>query len=697
VVEKGSKIRVAIDVGGTFTDLVGTDGSGRLTVAKAFTTPADLSTGVLAGIRKLMGGMRTEGLGVVIHGTTIGTNALLERKGARTGLLTTAGFRDVLEIGRVQRPEEALYDFNVDNPPPLLPRRLRLEAVERVGSRGEIVLPLDDQSVRDAARIFRREEVSSVAVSFLFSFLNPTHERRAKEILESELPGTFISISSDVAPEFREYERTSTVVINAYLQPLIDEYVGALEQRIRRNYPIEALRLIQANGGSMRAEAAKGRAVNLVNSGPAGGATAAAYLGRLLGEHKVIATDEGGTSFDVSLIEGGTAAVTTDLKFDGLPIKVPMCDVNVIGAGGGSIAWIDTGGALNVGPQSASSIPGPACYGKGGTAPTVTDANVILGRIDPAYFLGGEIRLSAELAGKALRRIAQPLNCSVEEAAWAVLRIINARMSKAITIRSTQKGHDLREFALVSFGGAGPLHAVEIAEELGIPRVIIPPHPAAFSAIGLLIADTRYGMVHPFFRESSKASPQEIRSLFSELTAAANAELEQDGVEPSHRTIRWSADLRFEGQSYELNVPVGDNQHGMRQDFTAADVAAICKEFESLHERIYEFRSLGETTYFVNLRVAAIGHSPDVHMPEIEPGDENPVRALKGKRSAYFGKWVDCCAYERSLLRSGNLVDGPALIEEEHSCTVLPPGSRAKVDRTSSLLITMPGAAGGRA
>jgi N-methylhydantoinase A len=689
----GRKIRISIDVGGTFTDLVGTDGSGQLTVTKTFTTPKDLSKGVLAGIGKLVQimGAKEEEVGTVIHGTTIGTNALLERKGARAGLLTTAGFRDVLEIGRVQRPEEALYDFNVDNPPPLLPRRLRLEAIERTGSKGETVLPLDEQSVRTAAQIFKKEKVDSVAVCFLFSFLNPTHERRAREILEQELPEIFISVSSEIAPEFREYERSSTVVINAYLQPLIDRYVETLEQQIRTKYPIDALRLIQANGGSMRAEAARGRAVNLVNSGPAGGATAAAYLGRILGEKKIIATDEGGTSFDISLIEEGSAAVTTDMKFDGLPIKVPMCDVNVIGAGGGSIAWIDSGGALNVGPHSASAVPGPACYNKGGTEPAVTDANVVLGRIDPDYFLGGEIRLARELAEKTVAgRIAERMHSTVEEAAWAILRIINARMAKAINIRSTQKGYDLREFALVSFGGAGPLHAVEIAEDLGIPKVIIPPHPAAFSALGLLIADARYDLVRPYFRERSEAQTQELLEIFRELTGTANAELERDGVDPSRRTIKWSADLRFEGQSYELNVPVGENLHLSNRGLQQDDLDGICRNFELLHERIYEFRSLGEKVYFVNLRVTAIGHSPEISLPSIPSGTEDPGAALKGKRKVHFGSWLDSNVYERRLLKAGNLIHGPALVEEEFSCTVIPPGRAASVDKTSSLIIAIP-------
>lgn len=684
-------IRVGVDVGGTFTDIVGVDDSGRLMVAKTSTTPEDLAEGVLKGVGRLCGMMEvsTRDVGLIIHGTTIGTNALLERKGVTTGLLTTAGFRDILEIGRVQRPAEGLYDFNVDNPIPLVPRRIRLEASERIDSSGRVVKPLDEDSVVKAARRFKDEKVSSVAVCFLFSFLNPDHERIAREILLRELPGVYVSISSDISPEFREFERTSTTTINSYIGPLIDKYVDTLEGRIGEKFPSASLRLIQANGGSMRAQAARGRAVNLINSGPAGGATAAAFLGSSLGIEKVIAADMGGTSFDVSLIEGGAAAVTTDSKFEGFPIKVPMCDVTAVGAGGGSIAWIDTGGVLNVGPQSAGAMPGPVCYCRGGELPTVTDANVVLGRINPDRPMGGEIKPDKDAAQGAIsRHVGEALGMSCDEAAWSIIRIINARMAKAVSIRSTQRGHDLREFSFLSFGGAGPLHAVEIAKELGIPTVIIPPHPGVFSAFGLLIADTRYDFVRAFFRESSGVAPKDLWDAFVELSQDAVGQLEQDGVEPSSRVIRWSADLRFEGQSYELNVPVGDNLYPGKDGFSDGDLHRICSDFEQMHEKLYEIKSAGEKIHFVSLRVAAIGRAPGFNLPSIAHGGDVTV-ALKGRRKVYFGSWIDTDIYDRYLLGSGCLIEGPSVVEEENSCTVIPPGCKAKVDEKGNIIISV--------
>lgn len=677
-------MRIGIDVGGTFTDVIGIEDSGRITVRKAYTTPADPSEGVVTGIEKLL---RAANLGgadakLVVHGTTIGTNALLTRNGVKTGLLTTAGFRDVLEIGRVQRPAEGLYDFNVDNPPPLVPRALRLEATERVAADGSVVTPLDEESVRRAAETFRREKVRAVAVCFLFSFLNPAHERRAREILAKELPDVHVTISSDVCPEFREYERTSTVVISAYLAPIVESYVEKLSARLKQNFPATQLRLVQANGGAMRASAAKGRAVHLVNSGPAGGATAAAFLGRVAKEPKIVAVDMGGTSFDISIIADGMAHVTTTAKFDGYPIKIAMDDVNVIGAGGGSIAWVDRGGALSVGPQSASSVPGPACYGRGGAEPTVTDANTVLGRISPGYFLGGEILLRPDLAEKAVRdRLCAPLGLSLEQAAFGILRVVNANMEKGINAKTVQRGYDLREFTLVAFGGAGPLHAVEMGQDLGMKRVIVPPFPGAFSAFGLLVADTRHDFSKTVMKDESALDPAALGAAFAELEAKGVAELEADGIAKGDRRILWSADLRFEGQSYELNVPV--------ERKPKPDVKKMLADFEALHERIYAFQAVDEKTVLVNVRVTALGLSPEVALPG--PGRGDGRDALKGRRRVYFGDggWLDTAIYERSKLRAGNEVRGPAVIEEEISCTVVPRGLTLRVDRFGNLVVDL--------
>ncbi|MBI2931889.1 MAG: hydantoinase/oxoprolinase family protein [Planctomycetes bacterium] len=677
-------MRIGIDVGGTFTDLIGIDDRGRLTVRKTTTTPQDPSEGVLTGVDKLLraAGGRPR---LIVHGTTIGTNALLERKGVKTGLLTTAGFRDVLEIGRVQRPAAGLYDFNVDNPEPLVPRALRLEAVERVGSDGAVVTPLDEDSVRRAAAVFRQEDVRSVAVSFLFSFLKPDHERRAREILQSELPDLFVSLSSDVCPEFREFERTSTVVVSAYLAPIVEGYVERLSQRLEERYPQTELRLIQANGGAMRASAAKGRAVNLVNSGPAGGATAAAFLARLTGESHVVSVDMGGTSFDITPIAEGLAHVTTESKFDGFPIKIAMDDVNVIGAGGGSIAWIDRGGALNVGPQSASAMPGPVCYGRGGEEPTVTDANVVLGRISPDYFLGGEIKLQKDRAAEAIRkRLGEPLRLSLEQAAHGILRVVNANMARGISCCTVQRGYDLREFSLMAFGGAGPLHAVDLAEELDMKRVIVPPFPGAFSAFGLLVADTRHDFAKTIMLKETDVDPARLTKIFLELERRGQAELDEDGIGERDRKILWSADLRFEGQSYELNVPVT-----RKTRLTDLDVKRILDEFNRLHERIYAFKAVDEKSVFVNVRVTAIGLSPEIRPPKPARGGAPAKDALKGLRRVCFDGtgFAESRIYERNRLKAGNVIEGPAVVEEEISCTVVPPRTSLRVDAIGNLLI----------
>lgn len=671
-------MRIGIDVGGTFTDVVGIDTGGRIELRKTFTTPGDLTEGVIDGVEKLLGtlGRGRGDVGLLVHGTTVGTNALIERKGARTGLLMTEGFRDVLEIGRVQRPDGGLYNFNVDNPPPIIPRRLRLEARERVGADGGVVAPLDEEGVRRAAAAFKREGVEAVAVSFLFSFLRPDHERRAREILQKELPGVAVSISSDVAPEFREYERTSTVAISAYLQPIVERYVERLGARLRERYPNVDLRLIQANGGATTPDAVRGRAVVLVNSGPAGGATACAYLGGLIGTPKLIGVDMGGTSFDVSMTEEARPIVTTEAKFMGLPIKVAMNDVDIIGAGGGSIAWVDRGGALNVGPQSAGAVPGPACYGRGGEEPTVTDANLVLGRIDPAYFLGGEIALDAGAARRAIeRRVAKPLGMSVSDGAAAIVRVVDANMTKAIGVKSVHKGHDLREFALAAFGGAGPLHAAALADDLGIPEVVIPLLPGAFSAFGLLVADARHDYVRTLMKSERDVRSDAVLAALRELNAEGRSRLAKQGFGPEAIQTVWTADVRFEGQSYELNVPVGSD----------GNVSKLFADFSQLHERVYSFKAVDEKGVLVSLRVTALGRSPRVKLPQTARGDGDP----KGRRQAWFAGagFVETPVYERSRLGSGQTLAGPAIVEEACTVTVVPPGRRVHVDAYGHLRI----------
>lgn len=690
-------MRIGIDVGGTFTDIVLVDDtSGQIHYTKVMTTHHDLAEGVVSGIERMLRqvGASFTTVDYLVHGTTIGTNALIERKGARTGLITTEGFRDVLEIARVERPDAGLYDMNVDLPEPLVPRALRLEVAERIGADGRVVRPLDEASVRRAAAALKAAQVEAIAVALLFSFRNPAHEQRVGEILREVFPQASVSLSSEIAPEFREFERTSTTVINAYLQPVVDRYLNNLEGRLAERYGGVNLRIMQASGGTMTTEAARGHAVNLVNSGPAGGAQAAALVGRLTGDQQLISVDMGGTSFDIGLIDGGLPRVTSEGEFEGYPVKIPVLDVHAIGAGGGSIAWLDVGGALNVGPMSARSRPGPACYGLGGEQPTVTDANLVLGRLNPDYFLGGEMKLDVEAAREAIEaHIARPLGLSLEEAASGILRVVNANMVRGISVGSIEKGYDVREFSLVPFGGAGPLHAVEMAQDLGMRRVIIPPYPGTFSALGLLVADIRYDYVTTLAEAAAAVAPRDLLHRFIEMESLGRAQLRHDGVPPDRIEIVWSADLRYQGQSYELNVPI---LHASG-DLTSEDVAETVQRFHALHQKVYAYGSAGEAVEFVNLRLAAYGRVPQ-HEWAVGAQHAVPVQwaatarqpVFIAHRPVYFpGQgFVPTAICRRETLAPEMVVEGPCLVEEIASTTVIPPGAQGEVDSYGNIIVT---------
>jgi N-methylhydantoinase A len=683
-------MRVGIDVGGTFTDIVLVDDlSDQIYYTKVLTTHQDLAEGVISGIDKIMG--LAEGsfnqVDYLVHGTTIGTNALIERKGARTGLLTSEGMRDILEIGRIERPAAGLYDVLVDTPLPLVPRYLRLDVQERVGADGEVVVPLDEASAREAVGFLKDQGVESIAISFLFSFRNPAHEERTRQVCQEMFPEAAVSISSEIAPEFREFERTSTTVINAYLAPVVEKYLDNLEGRLLDQYGDVDLRIMQASGGSMTTEMAKYRAVNIVNSGPAGGALAAAYVGRLTGDEQVISVDMGGTSFDVGVIDHGEPRVAPESQFEGFPVKIPILDVEAIGAGGGSLAWVDEGGALNVGPESAGSDPGPACYGLGGERPTVTDANLVLGRLNPEYFLGGEMELYPDLAKEAVKTyVADPLGVSVEDAASGIIRVVNANMERAISVNSTEKGFDVREFALLPFGGAGPLHAVELAQGLDMKKVVVPPYAGTFSAVGLLVANTRYDYAATVAKNEDELDPEELLKAFQALEAQGRDRLRAQRVPEDQIEVLWSADLRYEGQSYELSTPVP------RKDaFTRTDIEDIVRHFHDLHFRIYAYGSVDEKVEFINLRVAAIGTVPDISLAHGGPGDGDAAAARKGARPVHFPAegFIGAAVYDRALLQPGHEVSGPALIEEVASTTVITPGLKGIVDEYGNIIISL--------
>lgn len=586
-------LRLAVDVGGTFTDATLFDpASGRLVSAKALTTPGNRALGLLEGVRAALAAAGAPPAQVrdLVHGSTTGTNALIERTGARTGLLTTAGFADVLEIGRIMRPRAGLYDVSVDRPAPLVPRRLRLEAVERMDAFGRVVVPLDRASVAAAARRFADLGVEAVAVCFLFSPLNPSHEEQAGQILAEHLPGVPISLSCRVCPEPREYERSSTVVVNAYLTPVMRTYLADLKARLADELGPVRLFVIQANGGSAAVDAAVERAVTTVNSGPAGGVVAGAFYGNRHGRTRLVSVDMGGTSFDIGLIEDGVCKVTTEGAFQGLPVQIPIIDLHIIGAGGGSIGWLDPGGALNVGPHSAGAEPGPASYGRGGTAPTVTDANLVLGRLNPDNFNGGRMRLDPNAARDALGRLAAAMGVSVEAAALGMVAVVNANMVKGIAEVTIQRGIDVRDFALLSFGGAGGAHAVALARELGMAEAIIPPMPGTFSAVGLLVTDARRDYVASLGGiPAAAADPAELEAEYRALEAQGIADLAGQGFAPGRIRLVRLADLKVAGQTYELSLPLPG---GGACD--AAGLAALLAAFTLLYRERYAFFYEGE-------------------------------------------------------------------------------------------------------
>ena len=681
-------MRISIDVGGTFTDVVLIDdATGEIHYTKVLTTHKNLAEGVIAGIDRILKMVATsfDQVDYLVHGTTIGTNALIERKGARTGLITTEGMRDILDIGRIERPDAGLYDIFVDTPQPLVPRYLRREVRERVGADGSVVIPLNEGTAREAVRFLKEQAVESIAICFLFSFRNPANERRVRKICQEMFPEATVSISSEIAPEFREFERTSTTVISAYLQPVLDRYLDNLEGQLKERYGKVDLRIMQASGGSMTTDDARGRAVNIVNSGPAGGALAASYVGKLTGDQQIIGVDMGGTSFDIGLIDRGEPRVAPESQFEGFPVKMPILDVHAIGAGGGSLAWIDQGGALNVGPESAGSEPGPACYGLGGECPTVTDANLVLGRLNADYFLGGEMKLYPELAEKAIQEhVAKPLGISLEEAASGIIRVVNANMVRGISVSSTERGFDVREFALLPFGGAGPLHAVELAEDLGVSRVVIPMYPSTLSAVGLLVANTRHDHVTTMAKSQADLVPEEVLATFKELEAQGRAQLKAQNVPDDLVVIQWSADIRYAGQSYELNTPVT-----RKESLTQADMDEVIDRFHQLHYRIYAYGSAEETVEFINLRVGAIGKVPEVSFTRRERAGSDPTAASKGSRLVYYPAhgFIDTPVYERDLLQPGNIISGPCLVEEIASTSVLTPGARGTVDEYGNIIV----------
>jgi N-methylhydantoinase A len=682
-------VRVGIDVGGTFTDVVLVDEKkGMFQYAKTPTTHYDLALGVINGLDEILkiSGRSVKEIDYLIHGTTIGTNAIIEGKGARAGLITTKGFEDVLEIRRVARPKEAAFDFEVDNPPPLIPRYLRKGVIERIDSKGRVHTPVDENSVREAVAFLKREKVEAIVISLLFSFLNPKHEQRAAEICREIYPEALVSLSSEICPEFREYERTCTTVMNGYLGPVIKRYMDNLMNRLNQKYGGIRIHIMQSNGGSMTAEVARDHSAHLINSGPAGGAIATAFISKLTGHEYAIGADMGGTTFDISIIDGGMPRTTTWGGVGEYPIKLPMVDMKTIGAGGGSLAWVDQSSVLHVGPRSAGSDPGPACYGWGGTLPTVSDANLILGRLNPDYFLGGKLPLFPEKAEKAIKEhVANKMGLTLEEAALSIIRIVNANMAKGISGVSVQRGYDLREFILVPFGGAAANHAADIAAELGISKIVVPPMCGNLSAVGLVVADVSHDYVRTVAKRQHDLNLKDLLEAYQALEREGIRQLEEENVEEKNIIIEWSADLRYEGQSWELNAPI-------RRTSTLGpkELHEILSTFHELHYKVYSYSEPKETVEFVNLRVRAIGRNPTLTLPK-EKEDPVPLsKATKEKRPIYFKDigFVEVPIYERDRFGCGTKIPGPCLIEEMISTALIPEGWIGTIDQYRNIVIT---------
>jgi N-methylhydantoinase A len=688
-------VRIAIDIGGTFTDATLIDEeTGRVSIAKVSTTPSDPSIGFMNAVDRALseGAVSAAAVGSVVHATTVATNAIIEGKIARSGFITTDGFRDLLEIARQVRP--TLYDPQFEKTRPLIPRDRAVGVVERLGPKGEVLLPLEDGSVREAAALMRREGVESIAVCLLHSYVNPEHERRIGEILAEELPGVPVSLSAEVAPEFREYLRASTTVINAAIRPVVERYLERIEGRLVDAGIDAKLLVMQSSGGVFSSEAASRRPVFMVESGPAAGVIASASLGEALGVPDILSFDMGGTTAKVGLIQGGKPSVTKDyqvgghasagiggMSLSGYPVRTPVVDLVEIGAGGGSIAWVDSGGLLRVGPQSAGADPGPVCYRRGGVEPTVTDANVVLGRLNPGYFLGGEIGLDVEGARRAIQeRCADPLGLSLVEAANGIVEIANAAMVNALHLISVQRGYDPREFVLVAFGGAGPVHANALARDAEIPTLLIPRSPGIFSATGLLTTDLKRDASRTVMRRLDELEPGEVEAVFASLEQSGADELEREGLSRDAIEFSRQIDMRYVGQSYELTIPKPGR-------FEASSVPQLLEKFHAEHDRSYGFNAPTEPTECVSLRLTAVGR---IAKPPLQPLDSTGGLEPKERRPVYFAEardYVDCPIYDRYALPAGGRIAGPAVVEEFDSTTVIHPGYAAEIETYGNLIV----------
>jgi N-methylhydantoinase A len=695
---EAGRYRAGIDIGGTFTDLLLFDErTGEMLIGKILTTPGDPSVAVIEGLKALLQERHLDPAAVTstIHGTTLITNAIIERKGAKTGLITTEGFRDALEIGREKRYD--IYDIFLENPEPLVPRALRREVHERLDEAGRVLVPLNRMEVLDVVQDLVRHGVEALAVVLLHSFRNPAHERLVREVVESEFPALALSLSSDVMPEIREYERTSTTVANVYVKPIARRYLHKLRAEVQQLGCRGDLYIMLSNGGITTCDTASEYPIRLIESGPAAGALAASFYSQLKGLAHVISFDMGGTTAKICVIDEGQPMVTTEFevarvyrfkKGSGLPVKVPVIEMIEIGAGGGSIARIDQLGLLKVGPDSAGAEPGPACYGRGGKEPTVTDADLVLGYLDPDYFLGGRMRLDRRAAEEAIRtRVAEPLGVDLTRAAWGIHDVVNENMANAARIHLVERGRDQRRYSLIAFGGAGPVHAYRVAEKLKLRQIVCPLAAGVTSAFGFLVAPMAFDFVQTYLTTLRGIDFAHLNAMFDDMEQRGRTLLRQAGVPEEAIAVTRSADMRYRHQGFEINVPVPAGRLSPDQ------LGLLQANFDREYERLYKRLNPEVEVEALNWRVVVSGPRPTLRLAQAGARPAPLAAARKGERPAYFPEaagYLSCPVYDRYGLAPGMVLRGPAIIEERESTVVVGPGAHVEVDAHQNVVITLP-------
>lgn len=679
--------RLGIDVGGTFTDVcLFNETSGEILIYKLSSTNKDPSTAIIDGIHQIIeeNKLSKNDINYVVHGTTVGTNTAIQRTGAKTGLITTDGFRDVLEIARQTRP--SLYDLHQDKPKQLVDRRYRQEVSERILYDGSVYQEIDKAKAQKVLAGLVEEDIESIAVCFLHAYINPTHEQIIKQMIQEKYPDIYVSISSEVLPEYREYERFSTTVLNSYVGPVVSDYINRFETNLKASGINVNPYISQSSGGIMSTTVTKNNPVRTALSGPSAGVSGAIYVSELSGFNNIITLDMGGTSTDVCLIQDLNINIATGKEVAGLPVNLPMVDIHAVGAGGGSIAWIDSGGVLKVGPQSAGAEPGPVCYGLGGEEPTVTDANILLGRLNPEKILGGKMSVDYKGAQGAVdKKLAAPLNMNNNDVAQGIIKVTNSNIMRAIRVISVERGHDPRDFTLVAYGGAGPLHAVEVAKELGMRTVLIPESPGILSALGLLVTDLKMDFGQTKIME---ATIENIKDMVQELKALdekANEWFEEENVPKEHRSVSRSLRMRYKGQNYELTV---DLESELTNE---SDLQQVINAFHDAHEKRYGYANHDEIVQIVNFRLIALAEKESIVVKK-HPEATQFGQGIKDVRKVYFeevDKFVETKIYDRQLIGVGETINGPCIIEQLDTTIVVPPDTTATMDSYRNIILNI--------